>query len=87
MFKIIRDFVQVPQFLAMCDEACGQYVALPFEASEEQAQQGLFVLGLERTGWKVGLDRQLCPLHVARLAETTSQRRLIELPTISLHKV
>jgi len=87
MFKIIRDFVQNPQFLAMCDESCGQYVTLPFDATQEDAQQGLFVLGLQRNGWKVGLDRQVCPLHVAKLAETSRERKLIELPTISLLKV
>jgi hypothetical protein len=85
MFKIIRDFVEQPQFLMWCDCACGAFFTLPFTpATEEQRAAGLadqveqgcmkqFVTVAMQGGWKVSLDRQLCPAHVKKEAGEISR--------------
>ena len=45
MFKIIRDFVPQPQFLIMCDRACGTYAFAqisPGPQVSEDAQQSVW---------------------------------------------
>lgn len=72
MFKIVRDFVKQPHFAIYCDASCGVCVSGPFNAGTSQIedhQQVLFLQEAARQGWKIGLDRQLCPGHVAKARE------------------
>jgi hypothetical protein len=84
MFKIIRDFVEVPLFIVMCDESCGQYFQAPFQPGpNEDQQQVIFAGHAMGAGWKIGFDRQICPLHVQKSAR---EQKLILMPTISILK-
>lgn len=87
MFKVIRDFVPIQQFLVMCDESCGQYFSSPFDpAAPEDAQQAAFVAFVIQQGWKIRFDRQLCPLHAAKAKAAEERAALLALPTLSEFK-
>jgi len=85
MVKIIRDFVPRPTLAVYCDCSCGQFLAGQFEpATPEQAALGQaeqieqaamksFVTLAMQQGWKIDLDRQLCPQHVKKEAGETSR--------------
>jgi hypothetical protein len=80
MIKVIRDFVEKPQFLMMCDCSCGVYSVAPFEpGSFEDQQMSVWAAELQKQGWKITLARHACPAHVRKEAESG----LIIVPSLS----
>ncbi len=78
MFKVIRDFIDKPLFLVMCDCSCGIYVVNAFEPGPtEEGLQAAFAGQLIKDGWKITLAQQICPAHVKKEADAG---RLIVLP-------
>lgn len=85
MVKIVRDFVEKTRFLIWCDASCAHHAlgegAPPTEEQKaagqteqiENGQLGAFVQALVQAGWKIGLDRQICPEHVKKEAGETSR--------------
>ena len=78
MFKVVRDYVEQPQFLIMCDAACAKYIAAPFTAGAEPLEQGQqinFIQSAAQQGWKIALGQQLCPQHVQ--SQSADQPRIL----------
>lgn len=64
MFKVIRENVPQQHFYMICDCPCGQLIQMVFDPEQpEQPQQANFIQQAIGQGWKVGLDRQICPIH------------------------
>jgi hypothetical protein len=77
MFKVIRDFVDRPKFLMLCDRSCGQFAIVDLQQPgvNEDAQQVMWANGLIQQGWKITLSEQVCPQHMRK--DTESQPRII----------
>lgn len=75
MFKVIRDFVNQPRFLMMCDPACGTYSFVDVPAGPEQSEdaaQAIWARELTKQGWRITLSEQVCPAHVKQDREGAS---------------
>lgn len=67
MFKVVREFVDIPLFLLVCDNRNCAAMArgeVSFVNEEETAlYQRSFLTNATKDGWMIGLDAQLCPGH------------------------
>ena len=69
MFKVVREYVDSPMYLMMCDNrACAATATGPANlanADDTRLSQSSFLKAAAKDGWGVGLDAQLCPGHAA----------------------
>lgn len=82
MFKVIRDFVPRPQFMIMCDRACGNYAAVNVAEGPPQLEEGhqaVWARSLQEIGWKITLSEHVCPAHTKQDKEGKS---LIVMPNM-----
>lgn len=64
MYKIVKDFVDSPVLLMMCDASCAAVVQSTVPPGIESAQvEPGFIKQAMQAGWFVSLGRQLCPHH------------------------
>jgi len=70
MVKIIRDNVPQPQFMVLCDRACGtfEWVIIQQFGPPEDAQQAHWAGSLIQKGWRITLAEHVCPFHTAKEA-------------------
>ena len=83
MFKVIRDFVEKPRFLIICDRSCGTYAFAEIGAASGASDiqnQAHWARTLQEQGWSITLAEHVCPAHVKKDKEGES---LIVLPSMA----
>jgi len=84
MFRPVSEFVKQPVFVLMCDHPrCGMTAHRDADVSTPEAHQAseqAFLQQCLSAGWRVQLDRQLCPGHAA--AERSAAAPLIVIPKL-----
>jgi hypothetical protein len=76
-FKVIKDFVEQPVLMIVCDRSCAYNVtcAVPPQMADDQTTQAAFIQQAVQQGWKVTLAEQVCPKHVEK--ERANESRIL----------
>jgi hypothetical protein len=82
MFKVIRDHVPQPQFMVLCDRACGTFAWVNIQqfGASEDAQQAQWAGVLIGDGWRITLAEHICPAHHAK--EMAEKKQAAPAPVI-----
>ncbi len=85
MFKVVREYIDQPIFLLMCDNRnCGAMARglVNLSNKEEYAlSHSTFLRAAAKDGWTIGLEGQMCPGHSALMqqqAEAAEERGKME---------
>jgi hypothetical protein len=67
VFRIVKDFVQAPSLLVMCDRphCCGA-ASVALQTEPDDNVLAAFVGQARAGGWRFDLDQQVCPAHVKK---------------------
>lgn len=85
MFRVVREFVEVPKFLLVCDNV-NCMASATGDANIESPKvmmetQTTFIDRAVKEGWIIGLAGQICPGHAALLAKRVEEgKQLVKAP-------
>lgn len=83
----MTEFVPAPALFLLCDDRhCSIYLAkqvdmIPGVLPDLAREAAAFISDAQAAGWRIGLDEQMCPRHVAK--EKAAQS-MIEVPKLYL---